>query len=272
MSKKVILVTGGSSGIGESICKRLVIDGHTVYGTSRNATGEKTKNGYYLVKLDVENELSAKECIENIFNKEGRIDVLINNAGVGIMGSVEDCTDEEIYKAFNINVFGLIRTTRVVLPFMRKQKSGLIINVASIAGYMGLPYRAFYSATKSSVQKITEALRIEVETYGIKACVIDPGDFNTNISGNRVVAEKVRSGNSVYANETIRIENMINSEINKSLNSDIIGDIVVKIINTKNPKVYYRVGKLMQKISIQVRAFLGADVFEKILKSHFKIK
>jgi short-subunit dehydrogenase len=267
---KVVLVTGGSSGIGESVCKMLASSGYKVYGTSRNGQGE-TRHGFTLVKLDVEDQASVQECIQQIVNKEGKIDILINNAGVGIMGAVEDCSDEEIFKAFNINVFGLVRTTRAVLAHMRKQQSGLIINIASIAGHIGLPYRAYYSATKASVQRITEALRIEVEPFGIDACVVDPGDFNTNISGNRVVAQAVRKG-SPYASETLRIEAMINSEINKSLNADMVGDLMLQIVQSKQPKAYYRIGKALQKLSVKVRSLVGAELFEGILKKHYKIK
>lgn len=269
--KKVILVTGGSSGIGRSICIILAKAGHTVYGTSRKATNGGQHDGFSLIALDVEDANSIAQCVQYIFQKEGRLDVLVNNAGVGIMGAVEDCSDEEIYKAFNINVFGLSRVTKAVLPLMRDQQKGLIINIASIAGHMGLPYRAYYSATKAAVQRITEALRIEVARFGIHACVIDPGDFNTNIAGNRVVAQKASQG-SVYASETLRIEAMINSEINKSLNADLVGNLVLKIVNQKKPKAYYRIGKLLQRISVKLRALLGAGAFEGILKGHYKIK
>lgn len=267
---KVVLVTGGSSGIGKSICRVLAKAGYRVYGTSRKADSQP-QEGFTMIALDVEDSNSVAHCVQQIFQKEGRIDVLINNAGVGIMGAVEDCSDEEIYKAFNINVFGLARTTKAVLPIMREQQAGLIINIASIAGHMGLPYRAYYSATKAAVQRITEALRIEVERFGIHACVVDPGDFNTNIAGNRVVAEEVSKG-SVYASETLRIETMINSEINKSLDADLVGNLILEIIRQERPKAYYRIGKLLQRLSVKLRAMLGAGKFEGILKGHYKIK
>jgi len=155
---------------------------------------------------------------------------------------------------------------------MRNQKNGLIINIASIAGHMGLPYRGFYSATKSAVHRITEAMRLEVSSFGIKACIVDPGDFKTNIGDNRVVSDKVKTGESVYTSETTRIENLINSEINKSLNADIIGPFIYKIITCDNPKTYYRIGKFTQKLSVKLRALIGADLFAPILKSHFKMK
>lgn len=269
MKNKVILVTGGSSGIGLSICNKLADTGYIVYGTSRNSRNE-SHNGYKLVNLDVEDETSIIKCIENIIEKEGRIDVIINNAGLGIMGAVEDCNDAEIAKAFNVNVFGLVRVTRTVLPYMRAQKSGLIINIASIAGHMGLPYRGFYSASKAAVHRITESLRLEVRNFGVKACIIDPGDFNTNISNNRVVSNNILKG-SVYADETKRIEAMINSEINKSLDAEIIGNLVLKILNTPEPKTYYRIGKISQKLSVKIRTVFGADLFEKILRKFYKL-
>lgn len=267
---KVVLVTGASSGLGEAICKKLASEGNIVYGTSRKGNNE-IKYGFSLINLDVENNTSVIQCIDYVISKEGKIDVLINNAGIGIMGSVEDCSDDEIYKAFNINVFGLIRTSRAVLPYMRSQKSGLIINIASIAGHMGLPYRAYYSATKSSVHRITEALRIEVKPFGINACIIDPGDFNTNISNNRVVAQKINKG-TVYSDETLRIESVINEDIHNSLNADMFGDLILNIINSQKIKAYYRIAKPLQKLSVKVRSLLGADLFENILKKHYKIK
>jgi len=222
------------------------------------------------LQLDVTSKRTKEQIEEAIKDSGGRIDVVINNAGLGIMGAVEDCSDAEIYKAFNVNVFGLVRVTRAALPYMRAQESGLIINIASIAGHMGLPYRGFYSASKAAVQRITESLRLEVRSFGINACIIDPGDFNTNISNNRVVSDNVGKG-SVYAHETKRIEAMINSEINKSLDAEIIGDLVLKILNTEKPKTYYRIGKTSQKLSVKIRTVFGADLFEKILRKFYKL-
>ena len=153
---------------------------------------------------------------------------------------------------------------------MRERRQGLIINVSSIAGYMGLPYRGIYSATKASVHMITEAMRMEVKPYGIKACVVDPGDFATNISDNRRVAHAGRSG-SVYTKEINRIEAMINAEVAHSSDPILMGKAIEKIISNNNPHINYLVGKPMQKLSILVRRLVPKKMFEKIIASHYKM-
>ncbi len=267
---KVVLVTGGSSGIGKAICTILAAKGFRVFGTSRNPKKVIDALPYELITLDVQDETSVKRGIDEVISKTGRIDVLVNNAGVGIMGSVEDCQDLETQEIFDINVFGVLRTTRHVLPYMRNQKNGLIINISSVAGHMGLPYRGVYSATKAAVHRLSEALRIEVAPFGIKACVIDPGDFATNISENRRVVSAV-ANNSVYSSETLRIEKMINEEIVHSSNPNLIGELVFNIINTKKPNVYYPIGKPLQKLALIVKRIVGSNIFERILKNNYKI-
>ena len=163
---KVVLITGGSSGIGKSIGEYLHQKGFTVYGTSRNP--EKITNSVFpLVALDVRNASSIQQAVAAVIASCGRIDVVINNAGVGITGPLEEIPTEEIKNNFETNFFGPIEVMKAVLPQMRAQKSGLIINVTSIAGYMGLPYRSVYSASKGALELITEALRMEVKSFGI---------------------------------------------------------------------------------------------------------
>jgi len=163
---KVVLITGGSSGIGKSIGEFLHQKGFTVFGTSRNP--EKVQNSIFpLVALDVRDVNSIQKAIAEVIEKAGRIDVVINNAGVGITGPIEEIPTEEIKNNFETNFFGPIEVMKAVLPQMRAQKSGLIINVTSIAGYMGLPYRGIYSASKGALELITEALRMETKSFGI---------------------------------------------------------------------------------------------------------
>jgi NADP-dependent 3-hydroxy acid dehydrogenase YdfG len=268
---KVILVTGGSSGIGKAICEYLHEKGYKVYGTSRNPQKIKTPLAFPLIQLDVQDESSVIKGIEDLISKEGRIDVLVNNAGVGMLGSIEDGTVEEVQEIFDINVFGILRTCRVVLPYMRKQKQGLIINVSSIAGHMGLPYRGIYSASKASVGMITEAMRMEIKPFGIKACVVDPGDFSTAISDNRRVAKATRIS-SAYKKEAEGIEALINSEVGGSSDPMIVGKLIHGIIEKKNPSVRYLVGKPLQKLSILVRGIVSGNLFEKIIMGHYKMK
>ena len=173
---KVVLITGGSSGIGKSIGEFLKAKGFIVYGTSRNP--EKYNNSEFpLVALDVTKIETITTCINQVLEKESKIDVLVNNAGAGITGPLEEIPDVEIKRNFETNLFGPINVIKAVLPTMRKQKSGLIINITSIAGYMGLPYRGIYSASKGALELVTEAFRMELKTFGVHMTNLAPGDF-----------------------------------------------------------------------------------------------
>jgi NAD(P)-dependent dehydrogenase (short-subunit alcohol dehydrogenase family) len=267
---KVVLVTGGSSGIGKSICLYLHQKGFVVYGTSRNPDRYKNDLPFKLIALDVLDASTIMPAIKTIIDKEGRLDVLINNAGIGMLGSIEDSTAEEVKEVFETNVYGILRTIQAVLPHMRERRSGLIINVSSIAGYMGLPYRGIYSATKASVHMITEAMRMELKPYGVHACVVDPGDFATNISENRRVAKAGRTG-TVYVKEINRIEAIINKEVAHSSDPILMGKAIEKIMQASNPDINYVVGSPMQKLSIFVRRLVPKKWFEKIIASHYKL-
>ena len=267
---KIILVTGGSSGIGKAVCLYLHANGYVVYGTSRNPEKYANEVPFKLISLDVLDEVSIDSAVKSIIAKEGKLDVLINNAGIGMLGSIEDSKTEEVKELFETNVYGILRTVQAVLPHMRERKSGLIINVSSIAGYMGLPYRGIYSATKASVHMITEALRYELKPYGVKICAVDPGDFATNISENRRVAKSSRNG-SVYTPEINRIEAMINGEVAHSSDPTLMGAAIHKIIEEKNPDVNYLVGNSMQKLSVFIRRILPKRIFEKIISSHYRM-
>jgi len=265
MQKKVILVTGGSSGIGKAICLYLTSKGYQVYGTSR-----KTQDNleFPLLAIDVTNEESVKSGVEELLRKEGRIDVLINNAGIGMMGAVEDSIPKDSLKVFETNVFGPLRTMQAVLPTMRAQKSGLIINVGSIAGYMGLPYRGIYSATKASLGMITEALRMELRPYGVKACVLDPGDYSTSIAQHRQVSIPQQSP---YKSSVLALEKMIDEDVSSSSDPLEVAVLIEKIIHTPEPKVRYMSGKFKQKLSVAVKHWIGGKFFENILVKHYKL-
>jgi NAD(P)-dependent dehydrogenase (short-subunit alcohol dehydrogenase family) len=266
MKQKVILVTGGSSGIGKSICLHLASLGHKVYGTSRKSDTKEDR--FQLLKLDVTNDLSVQQGIANLLSKEGRIDVLINNAGIGMVGAIEDSIAEDSAKVFETNVFGPLRTMQAVLPIMRAQRSGLIINVGSIAGYMGLPYRGIYSATKASLGMITEALRMELKPYNIEACVVDPGDYSTSITQNRQVNIPDQSP---YRQNVLALEKMINEEVNHSSDPAEVGRLIEKIINSPRPRVRYLSGNFLQKVSVFLKQTIGGKFFERILINHYKL-
>lgn len=265
---KVVLITGGSSGIGKSIGEFLQKKGFTVYGTSRNP--EKVLNSVFpLVALDVRNVASIKTAVAKIIAVTGRLDVVINNAGVGITGPLEEIPMEEIKNNFETNFFGPIEVMKAVLPQMREQKSGLIINITSIAGYMGLPYRSVYSASKGALELITEALRMEVKSFGIHITNVAPGDFATNIAAGRYHAPVI-SG-SAYEKVYGETLSTMNEHVDAGSNPNEMAEAIYKIMQAKKPNVHYKVGAFMQKFSIVLKRVLPDTVYEKMLMNHYKL-
>ena len=265
---EIILITGASSGIGKAIGEYLYHKGFTVYGTSRNPD-RVTNSLFPLLALEVRDERSIREAVEKIIRISGRIDVLINNAGVGITGPLEEIPADEIRKNFETNLFGPIAVIKAVLPHMRAQKSGLVINITSIAGYMGLPYRSIYSASKGALELVTEALRMEVMPFNIRITNVAPGDFATNIAAGRYHAPLNPA--SDYAKTYEMILDEMNAHVDSGSNPSEMGEAIYKIINTREPKIHYKVGAFMQKFSIVLKRVLPDRVYEKMLMKHYKL-
>ncbi|UUC44479.1 SDR family oxidoreductase [Flavobacterium cerinum] len=265
---KVVLITGGSSGIGKAIGELLFQKGYTVYGTSRNP--EKVQQTIFpLIALDVRQTDTIHQAVKTIIDKEGRLDVLINNAGVGITGPLEEIPADEIRNNFETNLFGPIEVMKSVLPYMRQQNSGLIINITSIAGYMGLPYRSVYSASKGALELITEAMRMEVKSFGIHITNVAPGDFVTNIASGRYHAPLVIG--SAYEIPYGNTLNMMNDHVDSGSDPNQMAEAVLAIIQNPNPKIHYKVGAFMQKFSIVLKRVLPDKVYEKLLMNHYKL-
>lgn len=265
---KVVLITGGSSGIGKSIGEFLHKKGFVVYGTSRNP--EKVLNSIFpLIALDVRNAESIRSAVSKVIEISGRLDVVINNAGVGITGPLEEIPMEEIKNNFETNFFGPIEVMKAVLPQMREQKSGLIINITSIAAYMGLPYRSVYSASKGALELITEALRMEVKSFGIDITNVAPGDFATNIASGRYHAPVIKGSayEKVYGDTLATM----NEHVDAGSNPNEMAEAIFKIMQEKSPKVHYKVGAFMQKFSIVLKRTLSDKVYEKMLMNHYKL-
>lgn len=266
---KVVLITGGSSGIGKAIGEFLFHKGYTVYGTSRSP--EKVANSVFpLIALDVRNVESIRHAVQKIIATSKRIDVVINNAGVGITGPIEETPTEEMRNNFETNFFGPIEVIKAVLPQMREQKSGLIINITSIAGYMGLPYRGIYSASKGALELVTEAISIEVKPFGINVVNIAPGEFATDIASHRYHAPIVEG--SVYKTPYENTLGMMNSHMHSGDNPEDLAAVVHQIINSKNPKLHYKEGAFMQKFSIVLKRILPDRIYESMLMNHYKLK
>jgi NAD(P)-dependent dehydrogenase (short-subunit alcohol dehydrogenase family) len=265
---KVVLITGASSGIGKSIGTFLHEKGFIVYGTSRNP--ESVMNSIFtLLPLDVRNTESINATVQKIIQLSGRLDVVINNAGVGITGPIEEIPSQEIKNNFETNFFGPIEVMKAVLPQMRSQKSGLIINITSIAGYMGLPYRGIYSASKGALELITESLSMEVKSFGINITNVAPGDFATNIASGRFHAPVIKdSAYEVSYGTTLKI---MDEQVNSGNNPIEMAQAILDIIQTENPKIHYKVGSFIQKFSIVLKRILPDKVYEKMLMNHYKL-
>jgi short-subunit dehydrogenase len=266
---KVVLITGGSSGIGKSIGNYLHEKGYTVYGTSRNPE-QYEKSVFPLMQLDVRDVGSIEKTVSEIIKISGRVDVLVNNAGVGITGPLEEIPENEIKNNFETNLFGPIAVMKTVLPQMRSQKSGLIINITSIAGYMGLPYRSIYSASKGALELISEALRMEVKQFGIEITNVAPGDFTTDIASRRFHTPV--NNNSPYVKDYSSVLNNINQHVDKGTDPNMMATAVYKIIQTPNPRIHYKIGAFIQRFSIVLKTILPDKIYEKMLMNHYKLK
>lgn len=265
---KVVLITGASSGIGAAIAQYLFQKEYIVYGTSRHPK-DATVNGVHMLALDVTKAETIEKAVASLLEKEGRIDVLINNAGMGITGPLEETPDSETKRVFETNYFGPLEVIKAVLPSMRSQASGLIINITSIAGYMGLPYRGIYSATKGALAITTEAYRMELKAFNVKMTTVAPGDFATNIAAGRYHAPLL--ADSPYKENYGNTLRLMDEHVDAGMDTAVMARMVYKIMNTTNPKVHYRVGFFMQKFGIVLKRLLPDTWYEKLLLNHYKL-
>jgi short-subunit dehydrogenase len=244
----VVLITGASSGIGKALAGYLSQKGYKVYGTSRKQTSNdqatvKTdgNSGFLkMIRLDVCSDESVTKAVNLVLETEGKIDILINNAGSGIAGAVEDTTAAEALTQFEVTFFGVLRMCREVLPGMRRQGKGLIINIGSVAGLFAIPFQSMYSASKYALEAMTEALRMETKPLGIRVVLVEPGDTKTGFTEKRQYVAAARD--SIYWERCSKsVRNMAQSE-QKAPEPKAILTVVERMINQKNPPVRVVVG------------------------------
>lgn len=270
MSRKIVLVTGASSGLGKAISEALSREGHKVYGVCRSAEAYPDITGFELLSMDVTRTEDIDRVINYILEDSGRLDVVVNNAGKGITGPIETTPLEEIERVFDLNLYGPLRVVQKALPHMRRTaRDGKIVNIGSIAGYMGLPFRGIYSASKAALGIVTESLRLECADSGIVFCTVDPGDFATDIGSRRY--HTTNDADSPYFRAYGRVLEQIHSEVDSGLPPSFLSDKVLKILRKSNPKPHYAVGAPLEKLSIVLKAILPAKVYERMLKKHYKL-
>ncbi|MEI7830393.1 MAG: SDR family oxidoreductase [Prolixibacteraceae bacterium] len=268
--KKIILVTGTSSGFGKETASLLLKAGHTVYGTVRKpAEVDPLAN---VLLMDLTDGNSIANVVETILRKEGRIDVLINNAGMHTGGPIETLPFETIKLQMHTNFLGLVQLTQAVLPVMRKQGGGTIINFGSIGGLMGLPYQGIYSAGKFAIEGFSEALRMEVKEFNIKVVVINPGDFHTSNSANRRGFLAPTGEGDPYQTQFNKTLSIIESDESKGWNPQILAKKLVRIVECNNPAHRYIIASFEQKLAVVIKYILPGKLFSKILSDHYGIK
>ncbi len=263
---KVVLVTGASSGIGRTCVELLSARGHTVYGTSRRPS--PVSAGHRMLELDVTRDDSVRKAVATVLEEQGHIDVVVNNAGQALAGPIEETSLEEAQHQLDINFFGVLRVCKAVLPAMRARGSGLIVNVSSLGGVVGLPFQGLYSASKFALEGLTESLRQEVAAFGIQVALVQPGDVRTAITDNRVRARGSGTG-SVYHEAFEAALRIIEREERAGAHVDTVARQVLELMAGKPVAVRYAVGHLSQRLLAGTKAVLPSRVFERIVMSYY---
>ena len=268
---KIVLITGASSGMGKITAEFLSKNGYIVYAGTRDTQVRTEGSSLKSIYIDVTKTDSINNAISRIIHKEGKIDVLVNNAGYGLLSTVEDGTDEEMFNQFNVNVFGLLKVTRAVLPHMRKAKSGTIINISSFLGKMGLPLLAHYNASKYAVEGIVDSLRFETLPFNVRVHSIQSGLFGTNFVKNGLVAnEKTTAEDSPYKDLVSHFVPIVAKAINEGPSPEPIADAVKYIIENDNADIFIPVGGEAESF-VPLRRELNDKDFEQKIKETFGI-
>ena len=279
-AENVALITGSSSGIGFETALLLARKGFHTYASMRNLEKSKSiseianreKLPLQVVQLDVNDNRSVKEAIDKVVAENQRIDVLVNNAGYGLLGSLEDLSIEEIKAQFETNFFGVVRVTQQVLPVMRKQKSGIIVNISSVGGRLGIPGLSAYHSTKFALEGLSESISYELEPFGIKVVLIEPGFIRTNIMNSSIIAKKAQDPNSLYFSLTQQLERSFKLAMeNTSASSppEEVAKVVLQTIRSTNPKLRYTVGNDAASI-IQAKTTMSDTEFGGLIKQQFQ--
>lgn len=268
--KKVVLITGASAGIGKETASYLAKNGYTVYGAARRVDKmeDLKKQGVKVIGMDVTKEQSMQDAIKQIAGNEGRIDVLINNAGFGSYGAIEDVMMDDARYQLEVNVFGAARLTQLALPYMRKQQYGKIVNISSIGGKIAMPLGGWYHVSKFALEALSDSLRNEVKQFGIDVIVIEPGGIKSEWSGIAEENAMKVSGKGVYKPMVEKFATM-SARVNPNTpGPELIAQVIKKAIEAKNPQTRYHAGYLAGPM-IYMRKILSDKMIDRVIKSQF---
>jgi NAD(P)-dependent dehydrogenase (short-subunit alcohol dehydrogenase family) len=264
-NKRVVLVTGASSGIGLACATHLAGRGFRVYGTSRRA-GAGQAGSFVMLTADVTDDGSVEQAVAAVLEREGRLDIVVNNAGMCIVGPVENTPIEEAKRQLEVNFFGAFRVCRAVLPAMRSQRGGYIVNISSIAGFTAIPYQAVYSASKFALEGLSESLRMEVRPFGVKVVIIEPGDHKTAITENRT---EMVGGTDAYS-ESFRaaLARTVHDE-QSGPGPEQVARLLHRIVNIRNPRLRYTIAPVTQRATVWLKRLLPYSVTEYSMRTYF---
>lgn len=266
--EKVVLITGATSGLGKSCAEYLADKGMVVYGTGRRPMPETGLVKH--LQMDVTDPESVKQAVAKVVAEQGRIDVVVNNAGMGIGGAAELATLEEIRLQMQTNYMGTVHVCSAVLPHMRAGGGGTIVNVSSLGGVMGLPFQAFYSASKFAIEGYSEALSLEVKPFNVKVCLIEPGDFATGFTASRMVSEATNASKE-YGAQFAKTLKSIEKEEQNGLKPDKLAKVLYRIVCSNHPKFRYKVGNLLQVGFAKSKAWVPSRTYQFLLRIFYNM-
>jgi NAD(P)-dependent dehydrogenase (short-subunit alcohol dehydrogenase family) len=243
----VVLITGASSGIGRAIAALFAAEGFEVFGTSRNPHRTEPIPGVQLVALDVTDAASVTAAVATVVQRAGHIDILVNNAGFGVIGAAEESSTAQAQDLFDTNFFGLVRVTREVLPYLRAQGSGRIVNVGSVLGFLPAPYAALYAASKHAVEGYSESLDHETRDFGIRVTVVEPAYTSTSFEAN---ATDVDSPIGSYAPVREHVRNVLVQSVRAGDDPAVVARVVLKAATSRTPKLRYPAGPMARRLSL----------------------
>jgi NAD(P)-dependent dehydrogenase (short-subunit alcohol dehydrogenase family) len=263
--KRVVLVTGASSGIGRACAELLAGRGYRVYGASRRPAASSLVES---ISMDIRDDASARDAVAGVMAREGRIDILVNSAGIAIAGAVEDTSIEEARDQFDVNFHGVLRMCRAVLPGMREQRAGCIVNIGSIGGLVAIPYQGLYSASKFALEGLSESLRMEVSRFGVNVVLIEPGDHRTGLTANR--RRTAESGsNPAYRDRFLRAAERMAADEQNGPEPEAVARLLLRVVKKARPRLRYATGPVPERAVIWLKRLLPYSVIEKVMDYYY---
>lgn len=266
--KGVVLITGASSGIGHACAQHLHQIGYRVFGTSRHPE-DAPSAAFEMIQMDVDSVDSVSRGVAHVMEQASRLDVVVNNAGIGFAGSIEDTTIAEAKAQFETNFFGALRLCQVALPIMRQQRAGTIVNISSLAGQIGIPFQGFYSASKFALEGMSETLRMEVKSFNIHVVLIEPGDFHTEFTDKRRWVEAARQ-NGAYQEACTASVAVMETDERQGPEPIMIAHKLEKVLQTSSPHLRYPVGPSARTV-IMLKRLLPGRLWEWIIIKKYKL-